>query len=164
MHRLIEEHLEDILSGAGLPEAHPARRHLNGCAECRSEVELYSEQSALLRSLRAPQEIEPRPGFYARVWERIEAQRPASIWDVFAASVMGRGLAMASLALMVAMSAFLFTTESRPQTFGAGTTFQILPGRDFPEEVLAVPALDSFTAADSQRGAVLVSLATYRER
>lgn len=167
MHRLIHEHLEEILS-TGLPEAHPAQQHLKACAECRSEVNLYSEQAALLRSLRAPQQIEPRPGFYARVWERIEAQRPASVWDVFAASVMGRGLAVASLALMVIMSAFLFTSEGRLHRMGASgpaiQAYPILPGSGVPEEVLAVASLDRYAAADNQRAAVLVNLATYRER
>jgi len=170
MHRLIEEHLEEILSGAALPASHPAREHLKSCEECSEEVSAFEEHAALFRSLRAPAETarEPQPGFYARVRERIEAQKPVSIWDVFASSVFGRGLAAASLALVVLMGAFLFTAEAGPQalaTRGVVTeTYPMLPDSDFPDEVFAMPAMARYSAADTNRGAVLVNLATYRER
>lgn len=176
MHRLIEEHLEEVLAGAGLPARHPAQAHLKVCTECREEVGEMRQQSALLASLRAPASgtgeadlAEPRPGFYARVWERIEAQRPVSIWDAFAASLFGRGLAAASLALLLAMGAYLMDTElsAPPQASAARDvvreTYPMLPAADFPDEVLAMPA-GPYAAADINRGAVLMNLVTYHGR
>ena len=54
MHRLTEDHLEEILSGAGLAGDHPAILHLNTCRECRYVVGLMRDQSARSEDL-APQ-------------------------------------------------------------------------------------------------------------
>ena len=70
MHRLIENHLEEALALSDLPEDHAVRQHLNDCGECRVEVDAMREHSELLRGWRAPAEMDPRPGFYARVWDR----------------------------------------------------------------------------------------------
>jgi predicted anti-sigma-YlaC factor YlaD len=167
MHRVIEEHLEEVLAGAGLPASHPAQQHLQVCPPCREVVGAMREQSGLLRELGQAQEAEPPAGFYARVWERIEAQRPASIWEVFASSLMGRGLAAASLALMLTMGGFLVSSESAaPQSLDAqavvANTYPMLPASDFPDEVFAMPSL--YAAAGSGRGAVLVDLVSYQGR
>src|SRR5439155_13666164 len=61
-----------------------------------------------------PVEVEPRPGFYARVMERIEAQG-ASIWDLFFESAFGKRIAVASLALALLLGIFLVTQERSEQ-------------------------------------------------
>ncbi len=174
MHRLIEEHLEEVLSGAGLPASHPAQAHLASCSECLEEIGEMREQAALLATLRAPlpnteeaELAEPRPGFCARVWERIEARKPVSIWETFANSLFGRGLAAASLAVLLTMGAYLVNSElvAPPQPSAARDvvreTYPMLPAADFPDEVLAMPTMAS---ADTNRGAVLMNLVTYHGR
>jgi hypothetical protein len=132
------------------------------------------EQAALLRELRAPEtSLEPRPGFYARVLERIEAEGPGSIWSLFFDSTFGRRLALASLALAALLVATLvsserfFTdsadfaqsaqpfTELRGQVVAGG----VVPGEDQPG-VVVTGAADSAPDDDS----VLVNLVTYREQ
>ena len=177
MHRLIEEHLEEVLSSAGLPASHPAQAHLASCGECREEVGEMRQHAVLLASLRGPapdtkeaELAEPRPGFYARVWERIEAQKPVSIWDSFAESLFGRGLAAASLAVMLTMGAYLVNSElTAPREPSAARdvvreTYPMLPAADFPDEVLAMPTMGRYAAADTNRGAVLMNLVTYHGR
>lgn len=174
MHRLIEDHLEELLSPAGFSATHPARKHLESCEECRTEIGEMREHAALLAGLRAEdaeaeraEELAMRPGFYARVWERIEAQRPVSIWESFALSAFGRGLAAASLAVMMSMGAYLVNAEvtANPQTTASHEvvrqTYPMLPAADFPDEVFAVPARGIQPTADATRGAVLMSLVSY---
>jgi predicted anti-sigma-YlaC factor YlaD len=73
MHRIIRDHLEEVLAGPGSAPKHPAGEHLAACAECREQVAAMREQAAVLRQFHAESEPEPRPGFYARVMDRIEA-------------------------------------------------------------------------------------------
>lgn len=110
MHREAGDHIEDIL--AGKPPA-GAREHLTACAECREAISAMQDQSTLLRRLRPPADFdaEPRPGFYARVMERIEAQGPISIWNLFMESAFGRRVALASLALALLLGVYLVATE-----------------------------------------------------
>ena len=66
----------------------------------------------LLRTLRATDDtLAPRPGFYARVMERIEAQRPIDIWQLFFDSAFGRRIAMASVAMVVLFGFYLVSSE-----------------------------------------------------
>src|SRR5215831_13327314 len=96
MHRQMRDKIDSVLAGALEP---PLREHLEQCAECSQEAAGMREHAALLQSLRPQAEAEPRPGFYARVMERIEAQRPISIWNLFFESAFGRRIAIASMAL-----------------------------------------------------------------
>src|SRR5579871_2044806 len=102
MHRHVREQLENVLANTA---AGDAQKHLTECRECSDEVSAMRHQAELLREWRAPEnvlettEAEPRPGFYARVMERIEAEGPASIWNLFFDSPLGHRLAIASLAL-----------------------------------------------------------------
>ena len=74
MHREIRDHIDDVLRGGESLET--AREHLAQCDECRTELQGMQEQTALIRELRAPADFaaDLRPGFYARVMERIEAE------------------------------------------------------------------------------------------
>jgi predicted anti-sigma-YlaC factor YlaD len=168
MHRPVEDHLEDVLSGAGLSQDHPALKHLEICEECRLLVGMMREHSALLREWRVPAEVEPDPGFYARVRQRIETQRPVSIWNLVADSMFGRAMATASLALVMLAGAYLVSAERSsgvPTSRGLlRETYPVLPAADFPDEVFAMPASARYASVDFDRGAVLMNLATYREQ
>lgn len=158
MHRLIGSHLEEALSQSGLPENHPARQHLAECGECRAEVDAMREHAALLRGWAAPSEMDPRPGFYARVWERIEAQRPVSIWNLFTDSVWGRRLATASLSLALLMGAYVVSTEPTDQV-AQPIAVSLLSGDSFPVDQPVLTA-----AVHSNPNAVFMDLVTYQGR
>jgi predicted anti-sigma-YlaC factor YlaD len=113
MHRVIQDHLEEVLTASQLERCHSqVVAHVSECEECRVELEAMREQALLLRELRA--QVEPRPGFYARVMERIEAQGAGSIWDMFFESAFGRRLAVASMALALLLGVYLVTSEQFP--------------------------------------------------
>jgi predicted anti-sigma-YlaC factor YlaD len=140
MHRVIQDHLEEVLS-----ESSPmATAHLAECEECRAEIAAMRRHTVVLRSLRAP-EVEPRPGFYARVMERIEAQRPISIWKLFFESNIGRRVALASMSLAFLFSIYLVSSE-----------------RFAPQPVSVEPSMIS-AAGLPDKDTVLVNLVTYRE-
>jgi hypothetical protein len=102
------------------------------------------EQAAWIRGLRAPSDCEPKPGFYARVMERIDAQRAISIWVLFFDSQLGRRLALASMTLAVCLGMYLVSSE------------QAAP------PPVAKPA--AILAGSPDRDAVLMNLVTYREQ
>lgn len=158
MHRVIQDHLEEVLSGT-LPAGHQVSVHLKECGECREETEVMRAQNELLHAFRTL-EAEPRPGFYARVLERIEMQRPVSIWALFTDSVFGRRLATASLALAMLMGMYVFSSEQEdPGVFVAQSAVEmdpLYPSAGFTSEVMGANASNS--------GAVLMSLVSYQER
>lgn len=156
MHGLIRNGLEEMLrrgsvSGKEAPEEYT--RHLRECAECREELALMTEQSRLLRSLAAPERrMDPPAGFYARVMERIEMQRPIPIWAAFLDPLFGRRLVTASLALVVLLSGYLaFMETGTPRQDTAGITA-------FQEQTVQMGQ-----DRDTDRDAMLVTLASYRE-
>ena len=154
MHRLIRDHLEQVLAQS-TPE--PAGTHLDECADCREQVVTLREQAALLKSWKATEEVESRPGFYARVMERIEAQGAVSIWNLFFESPFGRRIAVASMALALLLSVYLVTSERAAEPPGiASQPVQMIPGEDQPGLVLTGGAPD--------RDSVLVNLVTYQEQ
>lgn len=158
MHRLIRDHLEEVLGGDSLSPEHPAGKHLAECEECRNEVSLMRGHGEILREWHAS-EVDPRPGFYARVMERIETQGPVSIWNLFFDSVFGRRIAIASLALALLLAGFMVGTERMPEGETAGSV----------DAILSVPQLNDSnrmiqTASAPDQDAVLVNLVTYREQ
>ncbi|MDP9113593.1 MAG: hypothetical protein M3O20_07925 [Acidobacteriota bacterium] len=162
MHREIRDHIENVLAGSE-PE------HLAACEECRSEVQGMQKHTVLLRELRAPQSFvaEPRAGFYARVMERIEAEGPISIWNLFIESAFGRRIALASLALVILLGVYLVTSErSAEDPIIAGQQVQQQPvvvvGEDGPARILT--QMDQSGAGQSSEDAVLADLVTYREQ
>jgi hypothetical protein len=155
MHRQVRENIESVLAGS--PET-AAQQHLDCCSECNDAISGMREQADLLRTLRAAADVEPRAGFYARVMERIEAQRPISIWNLFFDSALGRGLAMASMAFALVMGAYLVSSErAADQTI-------VVSGQvtGQPEWVLSEEMANPGVAPD--RDSVLVNLVTYREQ
>jgi len=177
MHRVIRDHLEQVLADShAAPSGGSAHSgigndtqgdqdhqlHLEQCDGCRSEIEAMRRHAMALRQLRSG--AEPRPGFYARVMERIEAQRARSIWNVFSESSFGRNLAVASMALAVLLGVFLLTSEQFADTNSNQPVQMIsaaLPGEDQPaSNVRFVPG----SSVVPDRDAVLVNLVTYREQ
>jgi hypothetical protein len=164
MHEPITDHVEDYLTrsnGTSLPAEFSA--HLVSCTECRHELASMELHSQIVRVLKPVPDVEPSAGFYARVLERIEAQRPISIWSIFL-EPFGRRIAFASLALALLMGGYLVTTEpgdapAASASYASGN--EILPGEDQPGIVLG-PATN--TDREQDRGAVLVNLATYQEQ
>jgi predicted anti-sigma-YlaC factor YlaD len=160
MHRLIRDHLEQVLAApecnrSARPHLEAADRHLEQCEECRGEIAALREQASLLRELRAA--AEPRAGFYARVMERIEAQGPVSIWNVFSESAFGRRLAVASMALALLLGVYLVASEPLNHSTAVNRPIQLLIGEDQPD-------LQFSSAGLPDRDAVLVNLVTYREQ
>jgi|HubBroStandDraft_5_1064220.scaffolds.fasta_scaffold400920_2 hypothetical protein len=143
MHRLLQsqvmrtrglrDNVEDILAGKA-----------SAAPECREEIADMQEQAAWIRGLRAPADCEPKPGFYARVMERIDAQRAISIWILFFESQLGRRLALASMTLAVCLGMYLVSSE-----------------QSTPPPV-ARPA--AILTGSPDRDAVLMNLVTYREQ
>ena len=165
MHRHVREHLEEVLAASKPLSAtgEVAGKHLADCRECNDEVTTMRAQASLLRGLRAAEETEPRAGFYARVLERIEAEGPASIWNLFFDSALGHRLAIASLALAALLCVCLISIE---RFSDAGEVAQDARGRlvfasgeDQPG-VMLTGGVDSGADED----AVLVNLVTYREQ
>jgi|SRR5581483_3447842 len=177
MHRIIRDHLEEVLTGLASAPEHPAARHLAQCKECRGIVADMQEHAALLRQWRVAgsqtAEIEPRPGFYARVLERIEAQG-ASAWTLFFDSLFARRIAVASLALALLLGAYVISSEEMapPEVASASQPAQpaLAPIQvsDLTNELPVGGLMDS-GQSPVMRGApdedaVLVNLVTYREQ
>jgi|SRR5579862_5926418 len=168
MHQEIKQGLEDYLSAAGDASELPAhvQSHLGECAACSEELRSLRAQAQWLRSLRAPQDVEPRPGFYARVMERIEAQ-PASIWSVFLERRFGLRLAVASAALVALLGTYLVVSEP------SGPELSSSPAVALTTNVAAAQAVsdpgpqavsdEDGALQQQQRDAVLVDLASYRQ-
>ncbi len=155
MHRLVRERLEEHLQGGGeRPLPREVEAHRAGCAACRQELNGFLEQGQLLRALRAPEEMAPAPGFYARVLERIEAGQGTSIWSALLEPVFGR-LAIGSLAALVLLASFLVLTERDNAPPLEATAASIIAVEDHPPGLGQDPQRD--------RDTVLVTLATFQE-
>src|SRR3954471_21682923 len=165
MHRLVQNHIEDVLAGI---ESASVAEHLGACEECRSQVTAMRGHAAAMRELRAPA-AEPRPGFYARVMERIEAQGPVSIWNLFIESAFGRRIAVASLALALLVGVYLVTSERSAEDPVTAQEAQrvtsgqmIVAGEDAPAR--EIRQVDQSQTEQSSEDAVLANLVTYQEQ
>jgi len=165
MHQEIRQGLEDYL-GEGAASELPAhvQSHLGECSACNDELQSLRAQAKLLRSLRAPRDAEPRPGFYARVLERIEAQ-PASIWSVFLEPRFGFRLAVASAALAALLGAYLVVSEPSGPELASSPAVALTntPGTQAAGNRAPQASSDDGAWQQQQRDAVLVNLASYRQ-
>ncbi len=118
MHGSMLDGLEDLLAARGAAAEQDALKHLSSCAGCSSELHSMKAQSELLRSLRAPEEMLPAPGFYARVLQRIEERAKHSIWSVLIYSPFAKPLVYASLTLALMLGSYVITQESRDGHLG----------------------------------------------
>ena len=105
----------------------------------------------LLQELKVDQEYSPRPGFYSRVLDRVDASKGSSIWTAFLEPWFGRRLAVASAVLMLLMGVAL-----------------LYPGSEFDEEINGDSSARAMLVAEGGQtagpDAVLVNLVTYQER
>lgn len=178
MHREIQDHIEDILRGDVLGGVEPALdKHLAECEECRAKVNAMRQHASLLRELRPSEDavLEPRAGFYARVMERIEAEGPISIWNLFIESAFGRRIAVASMALALLLGIYLVTSErtaEEPVIAVQQDQFVspevplpaslVIADEDAPGRVLmpAEPLVDAQSGDDD----ILINLVTYQDQ
>lgn len=119
MHDPVRERIEELLADKRPEDRRSifAADHLKVCRDCSSELKTMKSQSALLATLRAPQELDPDAGFYARVMQRIEQTAKVTIWSVFTDSPFGARLAWASLSLALAIGSYVVTQESLERHF-----------------------------------------------
>jgi|KBSMisStaDraftv2_1062788.scaffolds.fasta_scaffold405709_2 hypothetical protein len=169
MHRIIREHLEEVLAGTGSAAEHPAGKHLTECEECRAQVAAMRQQAAVLRQWRPAGEPELRPGFYARVLDRIEAQGPGSVFTLFFDSLFGRRIAMASLALALLLGVYVISSEqmAEPEIAGIDNLPQATLVSDLPEDLpggFSGSGQPRLVTGAPDQDAVLVNLVTYREQ
>ena len=149
MHGPIRHRLEQLLSDTA--QQADTSDHLASCAACAEEFSQMRAQSQLLRGLRAPEEMEPAPGFYARVMQRIEEEGVCSIWSVFLEGPFGKRLVYASLALALILGVWVVSVERADGHLGSEPVIAEQSHRDLP--VTGDPA--------HQRDVVLVNLASY---
>lgn len=151
MHDPVREGLESMLAGSPDPSL---LRHLDECTECRDAVQHLQSASSAIRALKPPADLEPAAGFYARVMDRIDAQRSTSIWNVFLEPFFAKRLVAASAVLTIILSIFLFTSPKDDLNAGAA-----------PEAILAeqVHPPASEAGSEQDRDTVLVQLTTYQE-
>lgn len=155
MHKPTMEGLEAYLAGRTADAAAMAlEAHIEACAECRAMVGGMKLQSGMVRVLKPGQEIEPAPGFYARVMERIEAQAAGSFWAVFLEPFFARRFMYASLALMMAMFGAAATVNSELDVHSA-----------VPMEMVTEISLPDSAVFGEQGGreVVFVNLASFGE-
>ena len=140
MHEQIRNDLEDYLSGRLTPgRLAEFRKHTAACRGCRA-----------LRS--GQEEVAPEPGFYARVLDRIEAQRADSLWSVFLQPIFARRVLYATLALfLVVGSSILWTSESHEALSNAANPVGLIAG--FGPH--AQPGMDPDAAKDAVMDEVL---------
>jgi predicted anti-sigma-YlaC factor YlaD len=111
MHQVIVDRLEAYLAGA--PGSREFTAHLESCQECRAELREMQEISSALMALRTPEEIAPAPGFYARVAQQVEAERPRSIWGLCLLDpVFGKRVAFASVMTLAVLGSYLISRET----------------------------------------------------
>ena len=160
MHILVRDHLEGYLSGNLDAAAQQAlEAHLVACGECRDEWEVLRQSVEDLRLLRPPQNVEwdLSAGFYARVVERIEAEREVPFWTMLLDPGFGRRLVLACLMLLALLGAYVAAFEKADY-----------PTQRHPEAVLAcngpkcaptpVPAPRLGSSLEHNRGVVLANL------
>lgn len=154
MDEFVKDHLEEYLAGSA-----------DAAVKAEMEARLGPDAGALeslaegIRALRAPEPPEMAPGFYARVMERIEAQRGSAWYAVFE-SVFARRMAFAAFALVVLLGGLMLSREPAevPRAFAS---VPVLVNEDG-----IAPTLNGGFSEIHQGSsdAVLVNLATYAEQ
>jgi hypothetical protein len=115
MHGPIRDKLEDLVRPDSGQEG-LLGEHLASCVECSSELSAMRSQAVQLGMLRNTTNLEPAPGFYARVLQRIEECEVDSFWSFFLDSTVSKRLAVASLTLFLALGGYAVSqaTQDRP--------------------------------------------------
>ena len=156
MHALIKERIEEYLRGTGeQADLDAVRAHLASCSDCSAEVEGMRNQVQLLLLLRLPEDVEPGAGFYARVMDRIDAQRSTSTFYAFLDLRLAHRLIFASLTAVFVLGSYLVYTERAP-SFGESGPVAVLASQTAQRDLVG-----AHQAQD--RETVLVALASYKE-
>ena len=154
MHGFIREELENLVaSDQTKADCRELAEHLDVCSECSAELKCMRHHAELLKTLRANEELEPSPGFYARVLQRIEERTKDSIWAFFIYSPFGKRLVYASLTLAVLLGTYVVSRESGDGHLNASDSTAVVQQAD---EETPVTGNQS-----QQRDAVLVNFASY---
>jgi hypothetical protein len=106
----------------------------------------------MLETLRPAESVEPEPGFYARVMQRIEETAKDSIWAVFIYSPFGKRLAYASLTIAVMLGTYVVTQESQEGTLASRNA--VVQNAHYDPPVFGTQA--------QQRDAVLANFAVHQ--
>ena len=156
MHSLVKEHLEELLGAEGLrTSGAEVDSHLAACHACRREVDVLRAQAVIFQSLRPATSAEPRAGFYARLMDRIEAQRRTSFWGAFLDPGFTRRIVFASLIFLVLFGGYLASSEQAMPMMASG-----------PELIMAdtaQPVSEIGNDPQQDRDAILATLTTYQE-
>jgi hypothetical protein len=143
--------------------------------DVQHKYEMTDEQlTELMQTLRCPEgDVAPRPGFYAKVMDRIEAQQRSSIWSIFLEPVFSKRLAFASMAMILLLGVALFNANPQDDddmaTIGGGGAPVVFYSEDQPAPALggqpdALRAQPVATMdAEQGRNVVLVDLVSYQE-
>ncbi len=154
MHQVIVDGLEDYIArtaSAGLRERFEA--HLESCPSCRAEMTEMQSISELISGLKSEVELTVPPGFSARVWSTIDAQRPSAFWGALLYPAFFRRTAFACLMLLALLGGYLASRDTE-YSFGS-------PG---PETVIAIDRNDPGVETPAQdRDMMLVTLASYTQ-
>jgi hypothetical protein len=119
MHEPIRDRLEELLAAKGTAGTDRGlQKHLSSCTECSSEVDAMRAQAELLHAWRPAEEVEPAPGFYARVVQRIEERGKESMWAPFIYSAFAKRLTYASLAATLLLGSYVISQETRVGDLG----------------------------------------------
>lgn len=152
MDRHIQDDLERYLHG--LDRMQPDgrnqefERQLEGAdSETRRLVELMAAQSRMMRTLRSDvdeDELMPEPGFYARVMQCIDAQKPVSIWNLFVEPQFFHRLAFATFTLLFLLGVTFFSSNLLPEA--------PMQAHSEPEVILAQPEPTPVTSVSQSEG------------
>ena len=151
MHAVVMESLEEYLSGTLTPAAHrDFEAHLSTCEPCRTEVAGMQEISRLFGAMVPEEQVEPAPGFYARVMKQVGGRRAAPAFASFFSLdlAFGRRLVFASLLLLAALGSYLVVREAE------------YPGGISPDAVMAQQESPAFESAQAHE-AMLATLTAY---
>lgn len=152
MHDVIENGLEEYLGGQVRRDF---QAHLAECEGCREEVRQFEELSGMFHALREPEAVQPDPGFYFRVTQKIEAEQQTSIWSIFSLdAVFGRRVAFGSLMTLALVGSLLLSTESGVNS----------PGITGPEQAMAEHDVAVPHESSLDRDRMLVALASYNQQ
>lgn len=120
MDSFLQEHLEDYLDGR-LNEQDLAEfeKRLTEDSEAVAELALFQETSSLFDAIRVHpnEDVEPAPGFYYRVKDRIDSERSESFWSFLLQPVMVRRFAFAAMMWMAMLgSVAVFHDDTTAQS------------------------------------------------
>jgi len=124
MTPFMQEHLEEYLSGE-LSEADLERfeREASEDPAAAEAIAAFSDTRELFDAVRAPEGVEPAPGFYSRLSARIDEERQTPFWAAFLQPFFVRRVAFAALMWMFLLgSAALLTDDTTERSMQLADT------------------------------------------